>query len=435
MSKLRVLVLCHDVVGKNMAGPGIRYQNVARVLSKHFSVTLGVFSEKNRADKEVIVVDPDTTAFHKVFDEHDVIFAQWLSPKMIDYAGRTGKFIVFDLYAPVPVEYLANLEFSDKPVTKYQNEEFRAVVQMYKDYLAQGQLFTCSNERQRDFWAGYLTASNLYGPEDFRGGKIHNNFLLCPMGIDPLPPSSTRKLRKSVKGIDKDDFVLLWTGGIWDWFDAQLIVRAMSKLKDPSIKLVFLGTKHPNSIYKEEMKESLAARSLAGQLNLLDKTIFFLDGWIPYEERGAYFKDADAAIYADKDSLETRFSHRTRVLDHFWAHLPTICSSGDYISDMIDRNGLGIVVEERSAEAFGRAIENLRDDRILYSKIQSNIKDFEPRLSWEQTLKPLTERLGRLNVKQESARIINQHQSFTAQRKLPVKRRIRRSAKILLLGQ
>lgn len=436
MSKLKILVLCHDVVGKNMAGPGIRYQNVARVLGRRFDVALGVFSDKNRGDTNVLVVDPDSTAFHRTFDEYDVIFAQWLSQPMIDYAGKTGKIIVFDLYAPVPIEYLANLEFSKKPLTKRQKEEFEAIVQMYKDYLAQGQLFTCSNERQRDFWAGYLTASNLFGPEDFRRGKIHNNFLLCPMGIDPNPPSSASlKLRKSVKGIDKDDFVLLWTGGIWDWFDAQLIVRAMTKIKDRSIKLVFLGTKHPNPIYEEEMSESLAARQLAGELGLLDKTIFFLDGWIPYAERGAYFKDANAAIYADKDSLETRFSHRTRVLDHFWAQLPTICSSGDYISDVIDRNKLGIVVAERSPETFAEAIHELKSNNRLYKDIQSNIKSHQDQFSWEHTMEPLVKRLEALDAPKLKQQLIKQHETLSKQKRLPLKRRVRRSAKILLLGQ
>lgn len=436
MSKLRVLVLCHDVVGKNVAGPGIRYQNVARVLGQRFDVALGVFSDKNRADKDILVVDPDSTAFHKIFDEYDIIFAQWLSQPMINYAGKTGKIIVFDLYAPVPIEYLANLEFSKKPLAKKQKEEFEAIVQMYKDYLARGQFFTCSNERQRDFWAGYLTASNLYGPEDFKRGKIYDKFLLCPMGIDPTPPKSTNlKLRKSVKGIDKDDFVLLWTGGIWDWFDAQLIVRAMAKLKDRSIKLVFLGTKHPNPIYEEEMGESLAARQLAGELGLLDKTIFFLDGWIPYAERGAYFKDANAAIYADKESLETRFSHRTRVLDHFWAGLPTICSSGDYISDVIDRSGLGIVVAERSPQAFAEAIQELKDSNKIYKDIQSNIKAQATQFSWEHTMEPLVEHLEALDAASLKRQIMKQHEVFSKQKRLPLKRRIRRSAKILLLGQ
>src|SRR3989304_4365913 len=45
----RILIISHDVVGKQMAGPGIRYYHLARVLAKEFEVILAV-PEDQRPD-------------------------------------------------------------------------------------------------------------------------------------------------------------------------------------------------------------------------------------------------------------------------------------------------------------------------------------------------------------------------------------------------
>lgn len=442
MKKLRVLILCHDVIGSSMAGPGIRYKYIASTLSDNFSVTLGIFSQdtSNTGSSDIAVINSEGDSFKKWFDNADVIFAQWLSNDMITYAQSAGRIVIFDLYAPVPIEYLASLEFSSKPTTKEQDAEFEAILDMYNRYLSVGQLFTCSNERQRDFWIGYLTANRILGPSNFKDANIFNRFVICPMGVDEKAPQPKKLLlRESVKGIKEDDFVLLWTGGIWDWFDAQVVIRAMALLKKESrIKLVFLGTRHPNKIYKDESFETKQARELAKNLKLVNKSVFFLDGWVPYDQRAAYFKDADAAIYADKESLETRFSHRTRVLDHFWTELPTICSRGDYMSSLIERQNLGIVVNERTPEEFAEAIQTLSDNSTTYEQIKVHLHEHRNDLVWSKTLEPLVDYLSRLDVSATKRAILARaHEEHTFPKPPPhgLKRRVRLSIKMLLLGK
>jgi glycosyltransferase involved in cell wall biosynthesis len=281
-----------------------------------------------------------------------------------------------------------------------------------------------------------MTAGRLIGPATFKKTNLLDTFVLCPMGVDKsLPKPKNLLLRSSIKNLREDDFVLIWTGGIWDWFDAQTIIRAMALIKDPSVKLVFLGTKHPNSIYTDETLETKEARLLATKLGLVDKTVFFLDGWIPYEQRGAYFMDADTAIYADKKSLETRFSHRTRVLDHFWASLPTICSQGDYMSEIIRQNDLGIVVENRDPHEFANAIFKLKTDKKLYAGIRQNLKKHREDFTWEKTLEPLVRYLDTVDAPAVRQQIIDSYRKTDQNRKLSMKRRIRHSARILLLGR
>jgi glycosyltransferase involved in cell wall biosynthesis len=205
----------------------------------------------------------------------------------------------------------------------------------------------------------------------------------------------------------------------------------MSKLSDKTIKLVFLGTKHPNSDVKE-MSESVQARELAGKLGLTDKTVFFLDDWVPYDQRAAYFMDANAAIYADKESLETRFSHRTRVLDHFWTELPTICSDGDYLSSIVKSEGFGIVIEKRTPEAFRDAIQELATNKNLLSQIKSSLHQKKNQYTWEATLDDLVKFIDTTVPTGKPSPLEAKTVTVEAPPKLPLKRRIRHSAKILL---
>ncbi|MEX0748992.1 MAG: glycosyltransferase [Candidatus Saccharimonadales bacterium] len=435
MAKLKILILCHDVIGEKMAGPGIRYQNIAKVLENDFSVTLGVFSKHGADNHEnITAINPDSNDYREHFDDADVVFAQWLSDSMLDYAKARGVIVIFDLYAPVPVEYLANLAFAKSEPSPLQISNYESVIEMYRRYLSTGQLFVCSNERQRDFWTGYTAAMNLLDVGTFKKKSRQDNFIIGPMGIDPNIPKSSKLMLRKKLGLKKSDFVLLWTGGIWDWFDAQIIIRAMSKLSDNSIKLVFLGTKHPNPIYKEEMNESTLARKLASELGLTDKTVFFLDGWIPYEERGNYLLDADVAIYSDKESPETRLAHRTRVLDHFWSLLPTICPRGDFLSEKIEQKELGIVVDERSEEAFVQAIIKLHSDTAFYTKIVNNIKQERQHFTWESTLSQLVDHLKTMNVPSLRKQIIKDSVA-SPRNTLPLLQRIKRAARIILLGR
>ncbi len=51
-----------------------------------------------------------------------------------------------------------------------------------------------------------------------------------------------------VPGIGPDDDVLVWAGGVYDWFDPLTLVRAVARLveKRPSVRLYFMGMQHPN---------------------------------------------------------------------------------------------------------------------------------------------------------------------------------------------
>lgn len=391
----KVLIISHDKVGTRMAGPGMRYHQIALELSKHFDVTLATFNPEyldGLKDVPYHFTDIKTFDFYKDFDKVDVIFALWLSEEMIAYAKSKGKLLIFDLYAPVPVESLVSMIFAKKELLPEDDYNYSVSIDSYKRFLTVGDYFTCSNEVQKDFWTGYAFATCIT-PSQYEAFPLYDRLGICPMGTNLDELASAGKsdpLRKRLPQIKKDDFVLVWTGGIWDWFDALTPIKALKRLKDQGIdnvKLVFLATRHPNKDVPE-MDETAKAFALAEELGLKDNTVFFLEGWLAYNERLDYFMAGDVAIYAHKPSIESRFSHRTRVLDHFLAGLPTLATEGDYFADLVAERNIGLSVEPLNDKAMAEAIQKLTN-KTVYKVMQKNVRDIRPEFTWEQTLTPL----------------------------------------------
>lgn len=395
-SRDKVLIISHDTIGTNMAGPGIRYHYIAETLSDDFDVTVGFFEPSYLPDEafkhSYKVRHIDAFRFEKGFAGFDYIIAHWLSDSMINYCNQQDIFMAFDLYVPGPVENLAGALFSGEPVTREKDFEFGRAARMYRIFFENGDLFLVSNRRQMDYWTGYFFGADQVHPSTYPKRPVFDRMIYAPMGIDAkhLPTHKKQVLKGVVPGIKKTDKVLLWTGGIWGHFDGTVAIKAMDKLKDsrPEIKLFFLGVHHPNPNVPE-MKESRDTRRLSDSLGLTGRNVFFNEGWVEYQDRINYLLEADAAISTHKVSIESEFSHRTRILDHLWAGLPTIATEGDFFSDQVIKpRELGIVVPPDDPGALVDAIMSILDPK-LNALTRKNITSVRAAYSWSSTLHEL----------------------------------------------
>ena len=188
-------------------------------------------------------------------------------------------------------------------------------------------------------------------------------------------------------GIGEHDRVLLWAGSLLDWQDPLTLIRAVAELSRTrrDIKLVFMGTRHPNPLVSP-MKVVEESRTLASQLGVLDTHVFFND-WVPYEQRALFLREADLGLSTHREHLETHFSFRTRMLDYLWAGLPIVCTRGDHFAALVEERGLGAVVPPGDAAALAQAIDGLVDDsdagRARREAVQSRIRDHPRRNALE----------------------------------------------------
>ena len=117
-------------------------------------------------------------------------------------------------------------------------------------------------------------------------------------------------------------------------------------------------------------------------LGLLETSIFINRSWTPYGQRADYLLEADAGISLHKDSLETRFSFRTRMLDYLWAGLPIIATKGDAWADLIEKNGLGITVLPNDKDSVVQAIIKMADDTSFRMRSKEQVRAIADEYEW-----------------------------------------------------
>jgi glycosyltransferase involved in cell wall biosynthesis len=254
--------------------------------------------------------------------------------------------------------------------------------------LARGDFFVCASERQRAFWLGALSHAGRVNPTMFDADRALRQLIdVVPFGAPAgSPPPPRGALRRHFPGIGQGDPVVVWGGGVYDWFDPLSPVRAVDRLRHshPDIRLVFLGMANPNPDIKE-MARAVELRTLSAELGLTDRHVFFNDRWVPYDSWGAYLADADVAVSMHLDNLETRYSFRTRVLDYLWARLPMVLTAGDSLSEIVTAHGLGVAVAPGDVEGIEAGLARLLAHR-------PPPEAFEPvltRLQWAEVARPL----------------------------------------------
>jgi glycosyltransferase involved in cell wall biosynthesis len=260
------------------------------------------------------------------------------------------------------------------------------------EQLIRGDFFMCASEKQRDFWLGQLSALGRVNPVTYDEDETLRSLIsVVPFGVAETPPVRTRSAVKGVvPGIGAGDRVILWGGGIYNWFDPLTLLRAIDRLRPdrPDVRLFFMGLKHPNPDIPE-MRMAVAARDLSDRLGLTGTHVFFNEGWVDYDDRQNYLLDADIGVSTHLDHIETAMSYRTRVLDYLWASLPTVATAGDALAELIENRRLGLTVPAGDVEALTAALRRLLDDDDLRALMAANAGAAAADLTWSRVLDPL----------------------------------------------
>lgn len=388
----RVVIITGDPIGAKLAGPAIRAWNMAHALAPHARVTLVSMSrvEPVSAPFEVVRIRAhDDRTFAKLEAEADVIIFQGHALEAFPSLRSSDTIMVIDVYDPMHLEQLEQgRELPREVWTRHVAEATTSL----NEQLARGDFFLCASERQRHFYLGQLAALGRLTPEVYENDDDLTGLIdVAPFGIDPTPPQHRRAVLKGVRpGIGADDKVLLWAGGLYNWFDPQTLIRAVATLSEtrPEVRLFFQGTAHPHPDVPV-MGIVRASRDLAAELGVLDRVVFFNDAWVEYADRANYLLEADAGVSTHHDHIETTFSFRTRILDYLWAGLPMVVTEGDHFAAVVEAERLGVVVRDGDVEGLAAALERVLFDEDFATEARANIARVREQYLWPVVLEPL----------------------------------------------
>ncbi|MCJ0699745.1 glycosyltransferase [Frigoribacterium faeni] len=393
-NRRRILIVTGDSFGKKMAGPAIRVWNMALLLSKEHDVRVVSLTtaETMEAPFDIEVVSPHfPAAMARHEDWADVIVVQGYALQQFEVLESTQKVLVVDIYDPMHLEQLE--QGREKDLDEWDDQILGAADSLNKQ-IGLGDFFLCASERQRLFWLGQMAAMGRINAHNYSRDESLNSLLaIAPFGLPDSEPVHTRRaLRGVVPGIGEDDKIVVWAGGLYNWFDPKTLVRAVADLatRRDDVRLFFMGTKHPNPDVPE-MAIVAETRDLARQLGVLDKNVFLNDSWVDYEDRQNYLLEADAGVSTHFTHVETTFSFRTRILDYLWTGLPIVSTRGDSFGDLVESSGLGVAVPELDVDALSAALESMLYDDEARASAKREIAAVRKQFVWENALAPLLE--------------------------------------------
>jgi glycosyltransferase involved in cell wall biosynthesis len=391
-SRQRIAIVTNDAITEKMAGPAIRAWHMATELSHDHQVALITTGACTRTSADFRCTSIRTPGLLRQWERWcDVFLFQGFVMVSNPWLRTSDKVIVVDLYDPFHLEQLEQSRDLD-PIARRTLMD--ATVSAVNDQLLRGDFFLCASGKQRDFWLGQLAAVGRINTLTYdEQPDLHRLIRVAPFGLAEQPPVQTRHaIKGAVNGIGADDKVVIWGGGIYNWFDPLTLVKAIDRLQRyrSDIRLFFMGTKHPNPEVPE-MRVALATRDLADRLALTDKYVFFNDGWIPYTDRQNYLLDADIGVSTHLDHVETAFSFRTRILDYLWTGLPIVCTRGDTFADLVERADLGRTVAPDDDVGLANAIDALLSDPDELEACRRRVRATSAGFHWRPALEPLLE--------------------------------------------
>jgi GT2 family glycosyltransferase/glycosyltransferase involved in cell wall biosynthesis len=394
----RLLIVSHEAIATNMSGPAVRFLEIGRALSSVARVTLAMPGEPGVRDAQVTIAGFDPahpTSLRRLAEDADVIFVQGFALALYPFLAALMVPIVVDLYCPFTIEHLEQTRGRAAAGDAAVNDEAAGFLGVLNAQIDQGDFFICASEVQRDFWIGALHSRGRINPRTYAADPTLRRLIdVVPFGLPDddfdrtaaaLPP-----VLKGVRpGIAATDTVLLWGGSLLDWQDPVTLIEAVAALapRRPELKLVFMGTKHPNPLVKP-MRAVAASRERAEALGVLDRHVFFND-WVPYAERARYLAEADLGVSTHRAHLETHFAFRTRMLDYVWARLPIVCTDGDVFARLVRSEGLGIAVPPGDAAALAQAIDRLLGDDAARASARAALGRLGRDLHWSRVVAPL----------------------------------------------
>ena len=391
MRRRRIVVATCDALTPKMAGPGIRALQIAVALSSEHEVQLVTTSVAGISDPRFAVRSVDDRQLVELERWCDILVFQGWFITGRPFLLSSTKVLVADIYDPMHLEQLEQ--------GRDQGEDARRLAvqgatEVLNEQLIRGDFFLCAGARQRDFWLGQLAAVGRVNPRTYDDDVTLESLIsVVAFGVPDTPPQHTRQAVKGViDGIGPDDKVVLWGGGIYNWFDPLTLIRAIDRLRhrQPGVRLLFMGLRHPNPDIAE-MRMAVATRDLAGELGLTGTHVFFNEGWVAYDDRQNYLLEADIGVSTHLAHLETALSSRTRILDYLWASLPVVATEGDALSDLVSSRGLGLTVPANDVDALADALFRLLDDETLRQTCRNNSAAVAAGLTWPRVLAPLVE--------------------------------------------
>jgi len=378
----RVAIVAPEPIRPSMAGMGIRAFELASALASRFEIRLLAPNDPSEAPRRagvaVVSAPSGSTAFHRELRSCDAVLVSGHAASEVFQAAPHLP-VAVDWYDPFLVE---NFHYRESLGEEVEANDRRA----WNLALARGDFFLCASEEQRLFYAGMLVlAGRIDAATSATDPEARSLLAVVPFGATPAPDADPAPIREAI-GARPGDPVLFF-GGLYDWHDlSPLYAIWPDLLRDfPGISIVFSENPNREQTPQRRFSEAVATSRSRGWK---DRSFFFLP-WMPYEERGALYGAASAALALCRPGLETELSFRTRLLDAAAAGVPSVAIHGGALARRLAAAGGGWTAAD--APGLRETLTRVLRDETARREASENARRFAAELSWTRVATPLAE--------------------------------------------
>jgi len=389
MKKIALIFTGLVKIDQNLVGTAVIYQEIAMILKNQGYIVKMVVPE-------ISSLAPNIASYYQYQDKNNkiliktaslVIFGAYPPVTSLLEAYRQKKIIMTYLWSIAPI---GSLEFRDYKNNDEQAKLHSFISASYNLSLLLSDKIFCRDEGARKLVLGSLTSLGRINLDNYRSdASLRRLVEVAAFGVDNKKlPVAVKDYWQKQLGVKRRDFILIWNGGIWNWNNGETLVKAMNLLKAYNIKLVFQGFKHPESKHALSFKAKKTL-NLAKRLGLKDKSIFFGEDWVPYQQRYNFLGSSHAGVVSSPDIPEANLFFKTRIYDYLWAELPVILNDCEAFAPLIKERGLGLVVKTGDAADWAAKIRLLSRSASLRRRFRANIRSYKQEIAWENTLEPI----------------------------------------------
>jgi hypothetical protein len=377
----RVVILAPEPIRPKMAGMGIRALELARTLRGEFDVRLLVGNDPVEAagvagDIPVVPAPAGGLAAAAVNADAAVVSghaANWWFHQVPDVP------VAADLYDPFFVE---NLHYAST-LGEATSVHDRATLALA---LARADFFLCASPEQRLFYAGALYASGRIGPKNFPTDPALAGLLaVVPFGVPGEAATGDRGAGRRQLDVPADSPLVLF-GGIYDWYEPDLLLEAWPGVlrRSPDARLLFFENPNPETT---PQRVYARARERARAIDPQGRSILF-SPWRPYSSRADLYAAVDLLVSICSEGLERDLAFRTRLLDAAWGGVPSVSVAGGPLARELEQAGAGRCVAG-TASAMAESVVQLLADREEREKMAAAARRFAASRAWNAVAAPL----------------------------------------------
>jgi glycosyltransferase involved in cell wall biosynthesis len=296
--------------------------------------------------------------------------------------------LVLDCYVPIFIEISAR-DSDDKAgeLRGYLHE-----IKRFNHVLERGDFFLCANEPQKHMYAGILGSLGVINPYSYRQHRV----LVVPFGVETESISKATQQKSPYEVAKSKDFVLLWFGGLYPWFNFEPLIDAVKELSsNPRFKFYLVGGKNPYNSHPDFVKQYEYVYKKFSEYGLVGKSVFFVD-WIDFDDRIRWYVHADLVISINSPGEENVYSWRTRVMDYLWGELPMMSNGGDPLSDELLTKNAAVKTEVSSAE-IAKNISRLINTPHILVDLKKNLLRVKEQYYWPKVTEVLSDQLNSKN--------------------------------------